>query len=341
MRSRFAVAWIVAYVGIMSPVLAQQAPPAAPPAAPAPAPGGIAATVNGQPLPEVAVQRGLRRVPPERQPEVRAQIIEFLVGNVLIDQYLLQHRIDVPKKEVDARVEQLREEIKKQGQAFEKVMHELLLTEQELREQITADLRWEKYLDTQITDKALREFFDKNPEMFDGTTVRARHILLSPAPNDAQGVQQAKAHLLQVRQQIETEVTQALAKVPPQTDNLEREKTRWRLTEDAFAAAARAKSACPSQAQGGDLGWFPRAGSMVEPFAKAAFELKPYQMSDIVATQFGLHLILATDRRPGKETKFDEVKEIVREVYGERLRDAITAQARPVAKVVVNAAPKP
>lgn len=336
MRSRFAVAWTVAFVGMVSPVLAQQPTPPA-----APAPAGIAATVNGQPLPEVAVQRGLRRVPPERQTEVRAQIIDFLVGNVLIDQYLLQLRIDVPKKAVDARVDQLREEIKKQGQTFEKVMQELLLTEQELREQITADLRWEKYLDTQITDKTLREFFDKNPEMFDGTTVRARHILLSPTPNDAQAVQQAKARLLQVRQQIETEVTQGLAKVPPQTDNLEREKTRWRLTEDAFAALARAKSVCPSQAQGGDLGWFPRAGSMVEPFAKAAFELKPYHMSDVVATQFGLHLILATDRRPGKETKFDEVKEIVREVSGERLREAITAQVRPVAKVVVNSAPRP
>jgi parvulin-like peptidyl-prolyl isomerase len=297
--------------------------------------------VNGQPIPEVAVQRGLKRVPPERQTEVRAQIIDFLVANALVDQYLLQLKIDVPAKEVETRVEELREEVKKQGQPFDKVLQDLLLTEQELRVQITADLRWDKFVDAQVTDKVLREFFDKNPEMFDGTTVRARHILLSPPANDVPAGEQAKAQLQAFRKQIEEDVAKGLAKLPADLDNLGREKARTRLIEEAFATLARDKSACPSQSQGGDLGWFPRAGNMVEPFAKAAFALKPFQMSDSVATQFGYHLILATDRRPGKETKFEDVKEAVREVYGERLREAICAQSRPRSKIVVNAAPKP
>ena len=52
---------------------------------------------------------------------------------------------------------------------------------------------------------------------------------------------------------------------------------------------------------------------MVEPFARAAFALKPYTMSDVVQTQFGCHLILVTDRKAGQEVKFADVKDEVRE----------------------------
>src|SRR5262249_55443351 len=129
--------------------------------------------------------------------------------------------------------------------------------------------------------------------------VRARHVLLSPNSADTKANAEAKAHLLAVKNQIEDGAVQALAKLtPPPKDNLEREKARAKYIEDAFIAVATKESACPSKAQGGDLGWFPRAGNMVEPFAKAAFALKPYEMSDVVTTQFGHHLILLTDRRP-------------------------------------------
>ena len=80
---------------------------------------------------------------------------------------------------------------------------------------------------------------------------------------------------------------------------------------------------------------------MVEPFAKAAFALKPYQMSDVVATKFGYHLILVTDRRAGKETKFDEVKEVVKDVYCDRLREELLAQLRSKAQIVIGGQTKP
>src|SRR5207249_9554028 len=93
-------------------------------------------------------------------------------------------------------------------------------------------------------------------------------------------------------------------------------------------------SACPSKEKGGDLGWFRRVGSMVEPFARTAFALKPYQMSDPVASKFGTHLILVTDRRPGKPAKFEEVKEVVKDVYCDRLRDDMLTQLRSRAQIV-------
>ena len=64
-----------------------------------------------------------------------------------------------------------------------------------------------------------------------------------------------------------------------------------------FAALAKQYSTGPSGPQGGDLGFFPREGGMVEPFAAAAFALKVGEVSEVVETQFGYHVIKCTDRR--------------------------------------------
>lgn len=61
-----------------------------------------------------------------------------------------------------------------------------------------------------------------------------------------------------------------------------------------FAALARQHSDCPSGEEGGDLGQFPR-GAMVREFDEAAFGLQPGQVSDVVETPFGYHLIHRTE----------------------------------------------
>ena len=115
-----------------------------------------------------------------------------------------------------------------------------------------------------------------------------------------------------------------------------REKERIKALDKVFADVAARESTCPSKAQGGDLGYFPRVGAMVEPFARAAFALKPYQLSEPVVTEFGVHLILAVDHKPGKDVKFEDVRPFVQEVYADRLREAILTNYKPKSKVVVN-----
>jgi parvulin-like peptidyl-prolyl isomerase len=110
---------------------------------------------------------------------------------------------------------------------------------------------------------------------------------------------------------------------------------RTKRLEDLFGEQAAKVSACPSKKEGGDLSWFPRAGSMVEPFAQAAFALQAGQMSEPVQTPFGYHLILCTGRKAGQPTKFEEVKEEVREIFCQRLRESLVAQLRPTAKIVI------
>lgn len=60
-----------------------------------------------------------------------------------------------------------------------------------------------------------------------------------------------------------------------------------------FAALARQHSDCPSAAQGGDLGFFGR-GQMVPEFETAAFGMQPGQVSDVIETAFGYHLVTRT-----------------------------------------------
>src|SRR5206468_7956408 len=95
--------------------------------------GAVAARVNGQPIAETSVRRGLKRLPPDRQVEARNEILDYLVANVLIDQYLLQRSVEVAPADVAAKLNQLREELKKSGKVFEKALEEMGLTEEELR----------------------------------------------------------------------------------------------------------------------------------------------------------------------------------------------------------------
>jgi len=316
----------------LAAVVCGRGPAQQPPAAAAPS--GVAATVNGQPVSETALQRGLKRVPPAEIDKARPEILDYLIDNALIDQFLNAQKIPVDPKEVEARVNEIKSEIKKHGQDFTKVLADLMLTEAELSTQVAADLRWEKFATAKATDAALKELYDKNTEMFDGSMVRARHILLTPTKDDPTCAK-AKVQLLQLKQQIEADVAKDEAKLPAGADPLARDLAHNQRTEDLFAQLAVKHSKCPSSKDGGDLSWFPRAGSMVEPFAKAAFALKPGQISEPVQTQFGYHLILCTGRRPGTLTKYDDVKEEIREVFCVRLRESLVAQLRPSAKIVI------
>ncbi len=294
-----------------------------------------AALVNGEVIPEAAVERALKGVPQEHLAAARKEILDHLIDNLLVEQHLNRLKIDAPRAEVEARFKEVLKEIKEQGQELAKVLQELSLTEEELKQQIAADLRWENFIKQKANDQALAELFKKNKDWFDGSQVRARHILVEVTGSaDAKARETARAKLAAIRKQIETKVAQELSKVDPKADALVREQARQKALNDAFGEAAKG-SDCPSKENGGDLGSFFRIGSMVEPFAKAAFALQPGRMSDLIETQFGYHLVLVTARLPGKDVKFDDLKDEVRDIYADRLRDELVPQLRKTAKIEV------
>jgi peptidyl-prolyl cis-trans isomerase C len=304
-------------------------------AAPALAQDGTVATVNGQAISETAVQRCMRlqRVPPAREAEVRPAVVELLINNALVDQYLDQLKVQVEKKDVDSRIDEITAQMRKDNKKITEELKKLMFSEEEFRAQVEAELRWDKFAGEQSTEEKLKKFFEANRETFDGTRVQARHVLLPAA--DTQAADGAVAKLKAFKKQVEDTAAAAVAKLPGEADAFAKKKAYNEALEKEFADLARQHSTCPSKVAGGDVGWFERAHGMVEPFARAAFALEPYQISDVVKTQFGYHLILVTDRKPGHEVSFEEkvVKAAVKDVYSDRLREAVIAAMRPRAKI--------
>ena len=103
-----------------------------------------------------------------------------------------------------------------------------------------------------------------------------------------------------------------------------------------FAEEAKKNSDCPSGQEGGSLGWFGR-GMMVPEFDKVAFEMKKGEVSGVVSTQFGYHIIYKADEKGGGEQTLvdvhDQIKDLLRHEARGRAMDAFVAELRANAKI--------
>jgi len=153
-----------------------------------------------------------------------------------------------------------------------------------------------------VTEAGARKYYDENPNQFQvPEMVRASHILISTELTDPN-----------------VDPNQFKAKAKEKAEGL------LKQVRDGgdFAALAKENSACPSAAQGGQLPEFGR-GQMVKPFEDAAFGLKVGEISDLVETQFGYHIIKVTEHRDPSTITFDQAKDqIVANLKSSQTRQA-------------------
>lgn len=175
---------------------------------------------------------------------------------------------------------------------YTRSLREMGFTEEEMTGQIKNGLAIKTLIDKEVidtltvSDGQIRSFYEDNPDLFRRPEqVKASHILVQ-VPENADEAQKAQAQA-------------AIRALKQRIDN----------GED-FATLAMDHSACPSKAKGGDLGFFGRE-EMVAPFSEAAFALQPGQVSDVVTTRFGFHLIRVTERQAEEALAFNDVKDAI------------------------------
>jgi len=155
---------------------------------------------------------------------------------------------------------------------------------------------------TTISPQHVENYFNSNVQQFQTPDqVRASHILLkTDGKNEAD-----------VRKQAEDILKQAKA---PGAD---------------FAALAKKYSEDDgSKENGGDLDYFPK-GRMVPEFEQAAFSMQPGQISDLVKSQFGFHIIKVVDHKPASTRSLDEVRAQIQETLSnQRVDQQITDRTR-------------
>lgn len=238
--------------------------------------------------------------------QIKKQVLENLIARELLYQESQKNGIKVDQKEVDAQVTELKGRFPSEVE-FKNALSTMNLTEADLRFQFERDLAIRKLLDDQIggkstvSEKESRAYYDSNLESFKkAEQVRASHILIKVDP----GADEAK------KAEARTKIESLQAKLKKGED---------------FGALAKEYSEGPSGPKGGDLGFFGR-GQMVKPFEETAFSMKPGQVSGMVETRFGYHLIMVTERTPESTLSYEEVKDRLEQyLKQQKVQEAIAA----------------
>ena len=221
--------------------------------------------------------------------QIRKQVLEKLIARELLYQESQKKGIKVDQKEIDEQLTALKGRFPSEVE-FKNALGTMNLTEANLRFQFERDLAIRKLLDDQIggksvvSEKESRAYYDGNLESFKKPEqVRASHILIKVDP----GADEAK------KAEARTKIESVQAKLKNGED---------------FGALAKEYSEGPSGPKGGDLGFFGR-GQMVKPFEETAFSMKPGQVSGMVETRFGYHLIMVSERTPESTLSYEQVKD--------------------------------
>jgi len=245
-----------------------------------------------------------RRVSPaqmaEKERHFFEQALERSIVMSLLTTTAVKQGVQVPDAELEERIQEIKKQFPDEKK-FQETLAAQKMDEKALRDLIRNSLLHDKLLEANVkeaelpSDASAEEFYEKNPQYFEqAERCKASHILLKLEKNATDEQKQAiKDKLIATKKDIEEK----------------------KIT---FEDAAKQMSEDPgSAAKGGDLGYFQRE-QMVKPFADAAFTTPPGQMSDIVESQFGFHLILVVDRKEAGKRPFDEVKDKIKGALKER-----------------------
>lgn len=261
-------------------------------------------TVDGEEIPSEAMSFELSRLIkfyaqhlPEEQirqqlPLLRDKAVEQVVGQKLLFNEAKELNIVVTDEDVSEQVFKMARDAGGMDK-LRGLLAKQNLTEAKLRDQIKRGLKVDMLVEKvsanapEPTEDEIKAHFENHRDEYSKPArVLAQHILITPDGDTPECKAEARAKLEEIRQ---------------------------RVVEGAdFGDEATAHSMCPSGKNGGSLGWFTR-GMMVPEFENAAFGMKDGEVSDVIETQFGFHIIYKTDHEDAQAADFDEAHDSVRD----------------------------
>ena len=244
-------------------------------------------------------------------PKLEAKALDQAIGaKLLLDQAA---RLDIPvtEKDIDAEVARVVQQVGGE-ENYKKALAAQGISEADFRKELEKGARVNMLVNqacahvSDPTEDEVTAFYEAHKQEYvEPHQVLCQHILVKGS-NDA-----------------------ALDKI---------KEIRERIVNDKadFAEEAKKHSDCPSGAQGGSLGWFGR-GMMVPEFDKAAFEMKKGEVSGVVTTEFGYHIIYKADERGGGQQTIvdvhDQIKDLLRHEARGKAMDAYVAELREKATI--------
>ena len=232
--------------------------------------------------------------------QLKKEVLESLINLILMDDYSKELSLEVADAEVEKHYQKAVSNYASKS-AYREALKEAELTESDLRTRIRRTLSAQKvvkehvYPKIIVTDEEVKTYYEENAFEFEhDVQVHAAHILIKVPPfADKDFRQKAKERILAIKKKIDA-------------------------GED-FAKLAETHSEGPSKVNGGDIGYF-GAAQMAPSFETAAFSLKPGEVSDVVTTQFGFHLIKVYDHKPAGMVPFSEAAPMLKQrFFKERL----------------------
>ena len=251
-------------------------------------------------------QRGTQLTPEQRLGYER-QVLGKLVDQEVLIQAASKTQVPDVDKKVDDQIAQIKASFP-DPKMFEEQLKKVGRSAEQLRADVRQMVTVQAFVESEfagkvkIGDDQIKAFYDEHPDYFaKPAQIRASHILVTVPQDASDDVKKAKRAAI--------------------------DKARERVTtgKEDFAKVAAEGSDCPSKQKGGDLEFFGK-GQMVAEFDKAAFALKPGDISDVVTTQFGYHVIKHTGEQAAEKRPLDAMKDSIEKFLKKREVDKQLAQ---------------
>lgn len=288
------------------------------------------ATVNGVEISTDAVQFELDRLVrfytghgmtveevKKNLPRLQEKALEQAIGAKLLLDQASRLELPVTAKDIDAEVAKVVEQVGGE-ESYRKALAAQGITEEAFRRELEKGARVNMLVGRacahvdEPTEKEVEDFYAAHrDEYVTPPQVLCQHILVKSEEGD---LPEAKSAAFEKIREIRERI----------------------LAGGDFAEEARRHSDCPSGREGGSLGWF-GPGMMVPEFDKAAFGMKKGEVSDIVTTQFGYHIIYKADEKTGGAQTLvdvhDQIRDLLRHEARGRAMDAYVADLRASARI--------